>query len=259
MGNRTAMGIGLAALNRLGGWNAVDRIGLRKPMQNAVFQASRTGFRSVGAVNRAFGTVNTVSTAKKSASAPTRLPSAVERTHFDLTPSDEQQMIREATLDFATEQLRPAASAADTACSTEQMIVRRSVSELGITLIGIPESLGGLGTERSATTNVLVAEALAHGDMGQAMAILAPAAVSGALVLWGDEAQQSTYLPCFTADSAPAAALAVLEPRPLFDPFSLSTRARRVGDGFVLDGVKSLVPRAAEAELFVIAAVLGDH
>jgi alkylation response protein AidB-like acyl-CoA dehydrogenase len=76
--------------------------------------------------------------------------------------------------------------------------------------------------------------------------------VSTAISLWGDETQQATYLPAFTGPSVPAAALAILEPRPLFDPFTLQTRAT----GGLLNGVKSLVPRGAEAELFVIAAQL---
>jgi len=103
---------------------------------------------------------------------------------------------------------------------------------------------------------VLVAEAMAHGDMGMAVACLAPSAVSTAVSLWGDEGQQATYLPAFTGDDVPAAALTLMEPRPLFDPFVLHTKARRTGNGFVLDGVKSMVPRAAEAELFVVAADL---
>jgi alkylation response protein AidB-like acyl-CoA dehydrogenase len=114
-----------------------------------------------------------------------------------------------------------------------------------------------MGAERSATTGVLVAEALAHGDMGLAVSCLAPAGVSNALVLWGDETQQATYLPAFVGDDVPAAAVAVLEPRPLFDPFALQTRATRTaGGGFTLSGTKSLVPRAATAELFVVAADL---
>ena len=40
-----------------------------------------------------------------------------------------------------------------------------------MTLVGVPEELGGMGNERCVTTGVLVAEALAHGDMGQAVAI----------------------------------------------------------------------------------------
>ena len=86
--------------------------------------------------------------------------------------------------------------------------------------------------------------------------MLAPAAVGTAIGLWGDADQQSTYLPAFAGESPPAAALALLEPRPLFDPAKLETKARSAGDGYVLDGVKSLVPRAADAELFVVAADL---
>jgi alkylation response protein AidB-like acyl-CoA dehydrogenase len=105
-------------------------------------------------------------------------------------------------------------------------------------------------------TGVLVAEALANGDMGLALACLAPAAVSTALGLWGDEEQQATYLPAFLGEDPPAAALAILEPGPLFDPFALLATARRTVNGYVLDGVKSLVPQAAQAELLVTAANL---
>ena len=122
-------------------------------------------------------------------------------------------------------------------------------------MLGIPEQLGGVMAEQSAVTAVVVAEALAHGDMGIALAALAPGAVATALGLWGDAEQQASYLPAFTSENAPAAALALLEPRALFDPLDARARARRrEGGDWVLNGVKSLVPRAGEAELFVIAA-----
>jgi alkylation response protein AidB-like acyl-CoA dehydrogenase len=92
--------------------------------------------------------------------------------------------------------------------------------------------------------------------MGLALACLAPSAVSNALVLWGDESQQAQYLPAFVAEHAPVAALAIHEPQALFDPFALRTTAARVDGGYVLSGVKSLVPRARAAELFVVAAQL---
>jgi alkylation response protein AidB-like acyl-CoA dehydrogenase len=246
---RDPMGLGLAALNRLAGLRAIDRLNLRKPVEKAVYEASRTGFRTVGAANRAFASVQKLN-------APKRPAKASGSDLFDITPSDEQKMIVEATREFAAEQLRPAAAEADAACTAPEQLLKRSVAELGVTLVGIPEELGGMGSERSTTTGALVAEALAHGDMGLAVACLAPAAVSNALVLWGDADQQSAYLPAFVGDDVPAAALTVLEPRPLFDPFALQTTARRVGDGFVLDGVKSLVPRADTAELFVVGAQL---
>jgi alkylation response protein AidB-like acyl-CoA dehydrogenase len=109
-------------------------------------------------------------------------------------------------------------------------------------------------TEQSAVTSVLIGEALAHGDMGIAYAALAPGAAATAIGLWGSADQESTYLPAFTGEDIPAAALAILEPRPLFDPFELETKAKLKGDEWVLSGTKSLVARAKECELFVIAA-----
>ncbi|MFN2519158.1 MAG: acyl-CoA dehydrogenase family protein [Jatrophihabitantaceae bacterium] len=246
---RDLMGVGLAALNKLAGTAAIDRLRLRKPAERAVYRASRTGFTSLGAANRAFAAV-------QQRSAPERPASAGERGLFELDPTDEQKMIVAATTEFAAEHLRPAAAAANDDCTAPETILARAAHELGLHLVGVPESLGGMGSQRSTTTGVLVAEALAHGDMGLAVACLAPAAVASALVLWGDETQQATYLPAFVGDDVPAAALAVLEPQPLFDPFALHTTARAVPGGYVLDGVKSLVPRGDKAELFVVAADL---
>ncbi len=243
---RDVLGYGLAALNRVAGSPVLDRLGLRKRAEQVAFQASKTGFRVAGAASRGFSSAQGLS-------KPARLPASKPSDLFDLTPDDEQQMIVETVAAFASERLRPVAAEANESCAAPAGLLER-VNELGVTLVGVPEELGGVGTERSAVTNVLVAEALAHGDMGLAVSCLAPSAVSTALVLWGDERQQATYLPSFVGESVPAAALVVLEPRPLFDPFALHSTARRSGAGFVLNGVKSMVPRAAECELFVIAA-----
>ena len=102
----------------------------------------------------------------------------------------------------------------------------------------------------------LVAEALAKGDMGLAVAALAPGAVATAIGLWGTDEQQQTYLPAFTGDDVPSAALALSEPTVLFDVLSPATTAVRDGEGFMLNGLKSAVPRGAEAELFIVGADL---
>jgi alkylation response protein AidB-like acyl-CoA dehydrogenase len=246
LGKRDAMGVALAVLNRIAGARLVARFGLNKPLERGIFQATRTGFRTLGAATRSFQSVRRLG-------KPARLPDAPERGLFDLTPDDEQQMIRQTVAEFAAEQLRPAAAGADASCTPPDGLLGKA-AELGVSMIGVPEELGGIGSERSTVSGVLVAEAMAHGDMGLAVACLAPSAVSTALVLWGDEAQQGKYLPAFVGDNVPAAALAILEPRALFDPFVLKTTARRTPEGYRLDGVKSLVPRAAQAELFVVAA-----
>ena len=244
------MAIGLRALNRLASNGLIDRVGLRDPAQRVLHAASKASVRTATRAGRTFA-------ATQKLSKPARQPRSGALDLFDLTPDEEQQMLRESVREFALAKLRPAAHDADAACATPDELLGQA-GELGLTMVGVPEELGGAVAERSAVTTVLMAEALAQGDMGIAVACLAPAGVSTALSLWGDADQQATYLPEFVGENVPAAALAIVEPRPLFNPFELHTRARRAGDGFVLDGVKSLVPRAADAELFIVAAELED-
>jgi alkylation response protein AidB-like acyl-CoA dehydrogenase len=243
------MRLGLWALNRFAGLELLDRVGVRQPAERLLYRASRESTRTAARAGRTF-------TAATKRARPSRLSGARSSGLFDLTPTDEQQMLLDSFRSFAAERLRAAAAEAD-ASSTPPADLMAQSSELGITMLGVPEELGGVFEERSATTSVLIAETLAHGDMGLAVAALAPAAVSTAISLWGDAGQQAKYLPPFVGEEVPAAALAMLEPRPVFDPMRLETRARRLEDGsFALDGVKALVPRAADAELFVVAAQL---
>jgi alkylation response protein AidB-like acyl-CoA dehydrogenase len=242
------MGFGLAALTRLAGSRVIEQAGLRKPVQNLVKAGTRTGFRAAGAATRSFTSVQRLG-------KPARLAPASGAGLFDLTPSEDQQLIVETVTEFAAEQLRPAAADADAKLEAPEGLLTRA-AELGISLVGIPEELGGVGTERSVVTNALVAEALAHGDLGLAVAVLAPSAVSTALVAWGDEQQQADYVPAFAGEQVPAAALALQERAPLFDPFKPATKAKRTPKGYQLNGVKSLVPRASQAELFIVSADL---
>lgn len=168
-------------------------------------------------------------------------------------------MLVDVVTEFATEVVRPAAAEADEACAAPQELLEASL-EIGLPILGLPEELGGVSEERSAMAGTLVAEALARGDLGLAVATLAPGSVATAIGLWGTEEQQQTYLPAFTGgpghDSVPAAALALTEPQVLFDVLAPATTAVRDGDGYVLNGVKALVPRGADAELFVVGAAL---
>ena len=244
------MAFGLRTLNRLASSEIIDRLGIRHPTERFLHGASKTTVQTAARAGRTFA-------AAQKLTKPARQPRARTRDLFDLTPSDEQQMLTESVRDFALARLRPVAQDADSACAAPTGLLAQA-NELGLTMVGVPDQLGGAVEERSAVTSVLMSEALAQGDMGIAVACLAPAGVSTAISLWGDADQQATYLPEFVGENVPAAALAVLEPRPLFDPFALDTKARRSSDGFILSGVKSLVPRAADSELFVIAAELED-
>jgi alkylation response protein AidB-like acyl-CoA dehydrogenase len=241
-----SMGFGLRALNWLAGSDLLDRIRVRKQVERALFQTTKSGFRSATAANRTFK-------AAQKLTRPARQAAGKPRALFDITPDDEQQMFQEAVRDFAAAKVRPAAQKADADCSTPPDLLTE-INELGINMLGVPEELGGVVSEQAAVGTTLIAEALAHGDLGVAYAALAPGAVATAIGHWGTAEQEATYLPAFTGEDIPAAALAILEPRPLFDPLKLETKARRDGGDWVLDGVKSLVARASECELFIVAA-----
>lgn len=123
-------------------------------------------FATAGAATRQFQRVQGLQ------GGPTRLKSS-GRDYFDLTPDDDQKLIIETVDEFAEEVLRPAAHDADDAATYPSDLTAKA-AELGITAINIPEDFDGIAEHRSSVTNVLVAEALAYGDMGLALPILAP-------------------------------------------------------------------------------------
>ncbi len=246
--SRDPMGYAMAALSRLAQSELIDKLGLRKPTEQAVFNATRGGFKAAASVGRTF--------AKKGRpTAGARPTSASSSGHFELTPTEDEQMLVDVVRELATDVVRPAAADADAAAEAPQDVLA-AVAEVGLGLLGVPEPLGGIFEERSTVAGVLVAEALAHGDMGLAVATSSAGAVATALSLWGTDAQQQTYLPAFTGDDVAAASLCLAEPTVLFDVLTPQTTARREGGGFVLDGVKSAVVRGAQAELFVVGAML---
>jgi len=246
---RDPIGYAVAALSRLAQSDLLDRLGLRKQTETAVYTATRGGFRTITAVGRTFAK------AGRPGSPGARPAAAPAPGVFDLTPSEDEQLLVDVVTELAAEVLRPAAAEADETCVAPEAVLKAGL-EVGLPILGLPESLGGITEERSAVAGALVAEALAHGDLGLAVASLAPGSVATALGLWGSEAQQQTYLPAFTSDDLPAAALALTEPTVLFDVLSPTTTAVRTDDGFLLNGLKSAVPRGGEAELFVVGAVL---
>jgi alkylation response protein AidB-like acyl-CoA dehydrogenase len=245
---RSPTALGLALITPLLGQEFLDKHGLRDPLNRSLRYGVKTTFSALGASTRQFKRVQGIG------KPPTRLkPSGAD--YFDLTPDDEQKMIVETVAEFAEELLRPAAHDAD-ADATYPVDLVGKATEIGVTAINIPEDFDGIAAHRSTVTNALVAEALAYGDMGLALPILAPGGVASALTHWGSADQQATYLREFAGDNVPQACVAIAEPHALFDPTALKTTAVRTPSGYRLTGVKSLVPAAADAELFVIAAQL---
>jgi len=247
--SRDALGYAVAAVNRLAHSDLLDRLGLRKQAEQAVFTVTRGGFRTATTAGRVFAR------AGKRGKPGARATTTSSRGVFDLTPTEDEQMLVEVATELATEVLRPAAAEADATCAPPAEVLT-AANEVGLPLLGVPESLGGISEERAVMAGTLVAAALAQGDLGLAVAALAPGAVATAIATWGTDEQQQTYLPAFTGTDVAVASLALTEPRPLFDATEPRTTAVHDGGELVLDGVKSMVPRGADAELFVVGARL---
>ena len=245
---RTAIDIAIALITPLVGQDFLDKYRLRGPLNRGLGYGTKTIFSTSAAASRQFKQVQNLR------SGPTRLKSS-GKDYFDLTPDEDQKLIAETVEEFAEEILRPAARDADEAAAYPPDLIAKA-AELGITAVNIPEDFDGIAAHRSSVTNVLVTEALAYGDMGLALPILAPGGVAAALTHWGSADQQATYLPAFAGENVPQACVAIAEPHPLFDPTRLRTTAVRTPSGYRLDGVKSLVPAAADAELFIVGAQL---
>jgi alkylation response protein AidB-like acyl-CoA dehydrogenase len=241
----------LRALTRLAG-SVTTRLRLRGLLGKTIYHGARLGTEAIRRQS------SVAKRAKREPGDPQRLGPAASQDVFDMRPTEDQELVRAAVRRFAEEVLRPAARAADDGAAAPPQLLTQAHA-LGLAGLAVPEALGGAATARSAVTGALVAEELSRGDMGLATAILAPLAVVHAIVTWGTADQQAHHLPMFLSDRFVPAALALLEPQPLFDPMRPRAGAVRSHDGgWALWGEKSLVPLAATAERFVVAAsVLG--
>ena len=228
--------LGLRLIALVGGLPVMADPTVRGRVERLVGRGAHSGFRAQVALGRAFTRVR--GSGRASRPRPT-----LRRGVYDLTPTEDQQLLQQAARELADAVFRPAGGRAVTA-------------RAGPRIIGVPEELGGIAEERSAVTGVLVLEQLARGDMGIAVAQMATAAVATALALYGDADQQATYLPHLTGDEPMTAALALQEPQVLFDPLTLTTTAVAQGDSLVLNGTKALVAGADSAELLIVSAMV---
>jgi alkylation response protein AidB-like acyl-CoA dehydrogenase len=246
-----AQGFGLAILTQIASSDWPDKFGLRKPMEKFLYKGSKTGFQIMTAAARQFGG------GKSGSGKAVRLASTAERGVFDLSLSDEQQMVRDSLSAFAREVIRPAAHDADGNGSIPAEL-KAQAKDLGLVFYAVPEAMGGMAGEQTVTTQMLALEDLGYGDFSIAASLFSAVSVANALTRWGSADQQQRYLPAFAGENPPEAALAVTEAAPLFDPMKLSTTARNNGSGYVLNGEKAIVLNAADAELFLIAADTGS-
>ena len=164
--------------------------------------------------------------------------------------SEEQQMLRDSALSFASEKLpvsqlralRTAGQGYDKGAWSE-------MAELGFAGVVIPEEFGGSAFGYVGLGQVLEAQ----GRTIAASPLLSTALVgASALILNGSQAQKEAYLPKIASGEL-LVALAVDE-TPHHDPAHIKLSAKKSGAGYTLSGDKRYVVDGADADLLIVAA-----
>lgn len=168
------------------------------------------------------------------------------------TDSEDERMFREAVRDFASAEVAPLAAEMDQRQEMDTDLISK-LFEMGLMGIEIPEEYGGTGA--SFFTAILVVEELSRCDPAVAALVdVQNTLVVNALRRWGSDEQHERFFPKLASDTVGAYALS--EAGSGSDAFSLSCRATRDGDDWVLTGQKLWITSGVEAGLVLVFATI---
>ena len=168
---------------------------------------------------------------------------------------DEHAVLREQVRRFATTEIQPHAHAWEEAGSFPRQLYRRA-AEAGVLGIGYPEELGGVGGD---VTHMLVAaeEIIVSGHQVGVAAGLGSLGIGLPPILSiGTAEQQRRFVPPVLSGDK-VSALAITEPGAGSDVASISTRAVRDGDHYVVNGSKTFITSGARADTITTAVRTG--
>jgi (2S)-methylsuccinyl-CoA dehydrogenase len=129
--------------------------------------------------------------------------------------------------------------------------VLSKMADLGVFSIAIPEEYGGLGMGKEAMC--VVTEELSRGFLA-AGSLGTRAEIAGELIrLGGTENQKNKFLPKIASGECLTTAV-FTEPNTGSDLGSLSTRAVRDGDNYIINGNKTWITHGARSDLMTVLA-----
>lgn len=173
---------------------------------------------------------------------------------MDFSFSDEQQMLLDTTRRFVTERYgfeqRNQVRASADGWSRD---IWKQLGELGLLAINIPEADGGIGA--GPVGMMLVGNAIGEGLLLEPFLSSAVLATQ-AIVQLGSAQQRGAWLPALASGEC-IAVLAHDEASTRFDTMDIETRATPDGDGWQINGCKSMVYHAPAANLLLVSARVG--
>ena len=147
----------------------------------------------------------------------------------------------------------PSEANLDSACRR----VAAKLGQGGWLRYAVPKSFGGVFEGFDVRSLALIRATLAR-HFGLADFVFALQGLgSGAISLFGTEAQKKEYLPA-VGSGKKIAAFALSEPKAGSDPASLVMKAVRRGDGYALTGQKTFVSNGGLADFYTVFARTGE-
>ncbi|MFF4296141.1 acyl-CoA dehydrogenase family protein [Streptomyces vinaceus] len=170
---------------------------------------------------------------------------------MNLELSEEQEAVRRLAREFAEREITPYAAEWDRAESVDRAIVRK-LGDLGFLGLTVPEEYGGSGGDHLAY--VLVTEELGRGDSAvRGIVSVSLGLVAKTVAAWGTEEQKREWLPRLCSGEA-LGCFGLTEPGTGSDAGSLTTRAVREGDAYVVSGSKMFITNGTWADVVLLFA-----
>jgi len=170
---------------------------------------------------------------------------------MDFELSSEQKMIKENMAKFVDREVIPRAREIDEAGEFPRKSFE-AMAELGMFGVTIPTEYGGLGAD--LLTSVLVMEELSRGCAATANTFGAHSILCAENIFRnGNEAQRQKYLPDLIAGKT-IGAIGITEPEAGSDALSMSTRAEKQGDKYILNGSKMFITNGPVADVVLVYA-----
>jgi alkylation response protein AidB-like acyl-CoA dehydrogenase len=173
---------------------------------------------------------------------------------LDLELAAEHATFRAAVRELAQGVVRPLAAEVDRDHRFPEEAVN-AAAEAGLLGVLIPREYGGAGLD--ALAFAVCIEELAQACASTAVIVDVHNSVgSEPILLFGTEEQKRRWLPRLATGEL-LGAFALTEPSSGSDASSLKMSARRIGDGYVLNGTKVFITNVGHAGLYVVFARTG--
>jgi len=174
---------------------------------------------------------------------------------MDFSFTQDQIAIREVVRQFAKERLVPEYQARERGGTIDKKLTLE-IGRLGFIAPALPENLGGHGLD-NVTTGIIIEE-IATGDHSVAYIPMLGALNADILRIHAPPEMAEEWLPRLTRGEV-IIALALTEPQSGSDAAHLRMKARREGDVFILNGEKTSISFADQAEMCIVFARTGEE